>query len=102
MEAVLRGEKTATAGLAELEEELWSAGDRLTVLGYDDEPVAIAEVVEERVIPAGEIDVQFARDEGEGFESVEAWRQAHERFFERALPDETLIVATRFRVVERL
>jgi uncharacterized protein YhfF len=99
---VLRGEKTATAGLAELEDELWSTGDRLTVLGYDDEPVAIAEVVEERVIPAGEIDLQFARDEGEGFESVEAWREAHERFFERALPDDTPIVATRFRLVERL
>ena len=102
VEAVLRGEKTATAGLAELEEERWSAGDRLTVLGYDDEPVAIAEVVEERVIPAGEIDVQFARDEGEGFESVEDWREAHERFFERPLPDDTLIMATRFRLVERL
>ena len=102
VDAVLRGEKTATAGLAELEEERWSAGDRLTVLGYDDEPVAIAEVVEERIIPAGEIDVQFARDEGEGFESVEDWREAHERFFERALPDDTLIVATRFRLVERL
>jgi len=99
---VLRGDKTATAGLAELEEEHWSAGDRLTVLGYDDEPVAIAEVVEERVIPAGEIDVQFARDEGEGFESIEAWREAHERFFERPLLDDTLIVATRFRLVERL
>ncbi len=54
------------------------------------------------MIPAGEIDVQFARDEGEGFESVEDWREAHERFFERALPDDTLIVATRFRLVERL
>jgi uncharacterized protein YhfF len=72
------------------------------MLGHDDEPVAIVEVIEERVIPAGEIDVQFARDEGEGFESVEHWREAHERFFERPLPDDTLIVATRFRLVERL
>ena len=71
------------------------------MLGYDDEPVAIAEVVEERVIPAGEIDVQFAHDEGEGFESVADWREAHERFFERPLPDDTPIVATRFRLVER-
>ena len=51
---------------------------------------------------AGEIDLQFARDEGEGFESVEEWREAHERFFERPLPPETLIEAVRFRVVERL
>jgi uncharacterized protein YhfF len=102
VDAVLRGEKTATAGLADEEEERWNAGDRLAVLGYDDEPVAVAEVVEERVIPAGEIDVQFARDEGEGFESVEDWREAHERFFGQPLPDDTLIVATRFRLVERL
>ena len=101
MDAVLRGEKTATAGLAE-EEEPVQAGDRLTLLGYDDEPVGIVEVTEARVIPAGEIDVQFARDEGEGFESVDDWREAHERFFERPLPDDTMIDAVRFRLVERL
>ncbi len=55
-----------------------------------------------RVIPAAEIDVQFARDEGEGFESVDDWREAHERFFERPILDETLIEAIRFRLVERL
>ena len=101
MDAVLRGEKTATAGLAE-EEEPVQAGDRLTLLGYDDEPVGIVEVTEARVIPAGEIDVQFARDEGEGFKSVGEWREAHERFFERPLPDDTMIDAVRFRLVERL
>ena len=35
------------------------------------------------VVPAGQVDLQFARDEGEGFESVEEWHEAHERFFER-------------------
>jgi len=102
VEAVLRGEKTATAGLAEEDEAPLSPGDRLTLLGYDDEPVAIVEVVEERVVPAGELDVQFARDEGEGFETVDDWREAHERFFERPIPDDTPIVALRFRLVERL
>jgi len=101
VDAVLRGKKTSTAGLAE-EEEPVSAGDRLVLLDFDDEPVAIVEVTEARVIPAREIDVPFARDEGEGFESVEDWRKAHERFFERPLPDNTLIDAVRFRVVERL
>jgi uncharacterized protein YhfF len=99
--AVLRGEKTATAGLAE-EEEPAQVGDRLALLGFDDEPVAIVEVTEARILPAGEIDVQFARDEGEGFESVEDWREAHERFFQRPLPGDTLIDAIRFRVLERL
>jgi uncharacterized protein YhfF len=59
-------------------------------------------VTEARVIPAGEIDVQFAREEGEGFESVEDWREAHERFFERPIPDDLLVLAFRFRLVERL
>jgi len=34
--------------------------------------------------------------------SVEDWRVAHESFFGRSLSPETLIVATRFRVVERV
>lgn len=102
VDAVLRGEKTATAGLAELEEESGHAGDRCLLLGFDDEPVGIVELTEVRVVPAGEIDLQFARDEGEGFESVDQWREAHERFFERPIDDETPIEAIRFRLVERL
>jgi uncharacterized protein YhfF len=77
-------------------------GQRLTLLDFDDEPVAIVEVVETRVVPAGKLDLQFIRDEGEGFESLEDWREAHERFFERPIPDDTPIDALRFRVVERL
>jgi uncharacterized protein YhfF len=99
---VLRGEKTATAGLPEPGEDHGVPGDRCLLLGFDDEPVGIVELTEVRVVPAGEIDLQFARDEGEGFESLDEWREAHERFFERPLPDDTLIVAIRFRLVERL
>jgi uncharacterized protein YhfF len=99
---VLRGEKTATAGLAERGEELGSPGDRCLLLGFDDEPVGIVELTEVRIVPADEIDVQFARDEGEGFESVDEWRESHERFFERPLADDTQIVAVRFRLVQRL
>jgi len=97
---VLRGEKTATAGLAE-DEEPTRPGERFSLLDFDDEPVGVVEVTEARVVPAGEIDVQFARDEGEGFESVDEWREAHERFFERPLPPDTPIAAIRFRLVER-
>jgi uncharacterized protein YhfF len=80
--AVLAGEKTATAGLwAEYEAEgeaLPSAGDRFVLHDYGEEAAAVVEVTEARLVPAGEIDVQFARDEGEGFESVDDWRVAHE------------------------
>ena len=101
VQAVLAGEKTATAGLAD-EEETARAGDRFALYDEQDRVVGVVEVTEARVVPASEIDLKFARDEGEGFESVEDWRVAHERFFERAIPDDTLVEAIRFRVVERL
>ena len=106
VDALLRGDKTATAGLlSEYEaegERPNAAGDRCVLLGYDDEPVAVVEVTESRVVAATEIDEQFARDEGEGFDSVEEWRIAHERFFNQPIGPDTRIVAVRFRVLEQL
>ncbi len=105
---MLRGEKTATAGLAtehapHTDEPLPTPGDRWLMGGYEDEPLAIVETTELRVVPAKEVDLQFARDEGEGFESVAAWRAAHERFWsDHEITDDTLIVCERFRLVETL
>ena len=62
----------------------------------------MVELTEVEVVPAGQLDLQFARDEGEGFESVEDWREAHERFFDQPIHADTQIVAIRFRLVERL
>ena len=100
----MRGEKTATAGLhGVFEDDHASApGDRFVVEDELGVRRAIVEVTEVRVIPAREIDLQFARDEGEGFESVKDWHEAHERFFERTIEPDTLIDAVRFRVVELL
>jgi uncharacterized protein YhfF len=106
VDAVLRGEKTATAGLFDevsSEEPLPRAGERYVVLDFDDRPVAVVETTEVRVVRMADVDLQFARDEGEGFESIADWRSAHERFWaDRELSDDTLIVAERFRLVERL
>jgi uncharacterized protein YhfF len=99
--AVLSGAKTATAGLAAGEEPT-EVGARYVVEDERGTPRAIVEVTEARVIPASEVDLAFARDEGEGFESVEDWRTAHERFFEQPIERDTLIEAVRFRVMERL
>jgi uncharacterized protein YhfF len=102
VEAVLRGDKTATAGL-DGDEPLPHAGDRFLLLGYDDEPLAVVETTEVRVLRVIEVDLDFARDEGEGFETVADWREAHERFWtDREIGDDTLVVAERFRLVERL
>jgi uncharacterized protein YhfF len=104
--AVLAGEKTATSGLwSEYEAEgetVENVGDRYALRDYDDLPVAIVEVTEGRVVAASEIDLDFARDEGEGFASVEEWRLAHERFFQQPIEPDTKIVTVRFRVVEQL
>ena len=101
---MLAGHKTATAGLHGVfeDEPTPDPGDRFVVEDETGTPRAIVEVTEVRVIPASEIDLQFALDEGEGFESVRDWHEAHERFFERTIEPDTLIEAIRFRMVERL
>ena len=62
----------------------------------------------------GDADLSFARDEGEGFESVAEWRAAHDRYWrgyadeireflddpDWDVGDDTLFVAERFRLVE--
>jgi uncharacterized protein YhfF len=106
--AVLRGDKISTAGLATdhqpyTNEPVPSPGDRFLMLDYDDKPVAIIETVSIDTVRAGDVGLQFARDEGEGFESVADWRAAHERFWsEHEITDDTLILCEYFRVVERL
>jgi uncharacterized protein YhfF len=116
--SILAGAKTATAGLlVEYEregEELPKVGDLAVVIDSELHSVALIETTEVRVVRAGDVDLQFAIDEGEGFESVADWRAAHERFWHGAemrqalgdppvdVTDETLIVAERFRLVERL
>ena len=108
VDAVLSGEKIATAGLAtdfapHTEDPLPKPGDRWQLLGFDDEAIGIVETTAVEVVPAGDVGLQFARDEGEGFESVAAWREAHERFWsEHTISDDTLIVCEHFRLVERL
>jgi uncharacterized protein YhfF len=61
------------------------------------------EATEVRVIRVGDVDLAFALDEGEGFETVADWRRAHEDFWaDPGIDDETLVVAERFTLVERL
>ena len=116
--AILRGAKTSTTGLhAEYLREgtpVEHVGQRELVLDSDGRGVAVIETTEVEVKRFADVDLDFARDEGEGFETLAAWRDAHVAFFtspemRRALggppvpiDDDTLVVCTRFRVVERL
>ncbi len=81
-----------------------------------DRLVAVIETTEITVRRMADVDLAFARDEGEGFETVGEWRAAHERFFGSyleeiradlgdptwSLSDDTQIVCERFRLVSRL
>ncbi|MGH3093691.1 MAG: ASCH domain-containing protein [Gaiellaceae bacterium] len=107
--AILRGEKTSTCTLLVDYERAGDAlpevGTRSVVVDSEEQPVAVIETTELRVLPLGEVDLAFARDEGEGFESVADWRVAHEgfwgsRFADVAVDDDTPIVAERFRLVD--
>jgi uncharacterized protein YhfF len=117
--AILDGGKTATASLVleyELDpgERLPTVGERTAVVDSDDRRVAVIETTEVRILPFGQVDAEFARDEGEGFESVDDWRAAHVRFWESEpmksvlgrpdfrVDEETMVVAERFRLIERL
>jgi uncharacterized protein YhfF len=105
---ILQGVKTAGTGLvAEYEDDgepLPRVGDRYVLVDSDGRGVALLETTEAPVVRAGDVDEAFARDEGEGFESVAAWREAHERFWggyrSEPITDDTLVVCERFRVVE--
>jgi len=107
--AVLSGAKTSTSSLlVEYEggdDPLPVVGQRYLLVGSALEPVGIVETTEVRIMPIGEVDLLFARDEGEGYDTVAAWREAHERFWSANVPgveidDSTVVVAERFRLVE--
>ena len=109
--AVLSGAKTSTSSLlveygSEDDDPLPVVGQRYVLIDSALAPVGIVETTEVRFVPIGEMDLEFARDEGEGYETVAAWREAHERFWFANVPgvsidDSTVVVAERFRMVER-
>jgi uncharacterized protein YhfF len=114
--AVLQGEKTATSSLlVEWEQEgeaLPTVGQHQLVVDSDGRGVATIEVVQIDVIRLGDADLRLAVDEGEQFETVDQWRDAHVRFWsEHSLPnlpehlgysltDDSRVVVERFRLVE--
>lgn len=116
--AILSGAKTTTTGLLEeVRREggaLPAVGQRALVVDSDGEGVAVIETTDVEIKRMGDVDLPFAIDEGEGFETIDAWRTAHVRFFTSPemvaalgdppveIDDDTLVVCERFRLVERL
>jgi uncharacterized protein YhfF len=100
---VLEGTKTATAGLlAEYTreaEELESVGERLALVDDDGAQVGVVEVTAVSVARFGQVPWEFADAEGEGFTSIEHWRDVHARFWADQgsdVDDDTEVVCVHF------
>ena len=116
--AILDGEKVSTTGLLEEYRRegtpVGEPGHRELVVDSEGRGVGVIETTEVEVKRMGDVDLAFAVDEGEGFETLEEWRDAHVRFFRSpemvaalgdppvAIDDDTLVVCSRFRLVERV
>jgi uncharacterized protein YhfF len=118
----LAGTKTTTASLLlefEIEgERLPEPGQRDLLVDSADRPVAIVETVSARVVRLADVDDRHAIDEGEGYEDAAAFRSSHEGYWldsgvvdrvrahlgdpDWSIDDDTLVVAERFRIIERL
>lgn len=110
---VIAGIKQATASLEQeyqpyTAERLPKAGDLSVILDGAGTPLCIIETTSIDIVPFGQVDAQFARDEGEGDGSLDYWREVHTRYFGRVcarigctLDDRLPVVCERFRVVYR-
>lgn len=117
LDAIDRGVKTATSALVVSLEmngiSLPRVGDRYTLINSHDESHCDIEVTEVRVEKIVDVGVDVALAEGDWFESVEQWREAHERYFngfsqsiaehlgrsEWQVEDDTLVVIRFFRKI---
>lgn len=82
---VLEGKKTATASLVwEYENKPEDApilNGYSVVTDFDGNPKCVLQTTELRVLPFGEVDAEFAADEGEGDLSLDYWRKVHWDYF---------------------
>lgn len=100
---VVNGRKTATVSTPD-EPDCPTVGEYWVVLDGEKRPVCVIQTLELTTRRFGEVDAQFAFEEGEGDRSLAYWREAHETYFRRLgvfSPDMTLL-CERFRLVEVL
>ena len=89
-------------------------GDRHVVIDSEGIPAAVIEITTVTRARLPEVDLQHAREEGEGFESVVEWRRGHEKYWQSdemrapvgdpdfVVTDSTELVLERFRLLEIL
>ncbi|GIF65975.1 hypothetical protein Ais01nite_40100 [Asanoa ishikariensis] len=113
--AILSGQKTSTSALLAGygDEPLPVVGRTSAVVDSAGRKVAAIQLTEVREVRIGDVDLQHAIDEGEGYRSVADWRAGHEEFWHSpelraelgdpgfTVDDDTPIIAQRFRLVYR-
>jgi uncharacterized protein YhfF len=103
---ILDGRKRASAGLlldyVREDEELESGGELLSLVDDENRRVATVRVEDVATVPFIEVPWAFAQAEAEGDETLEAWRDGHQRFWADhgdVIDDFTPIVLLWFEVV---
>ena len=87
-------------------------GLRQAVVDSAGRPVAVIETTAVKVMRLGDVGLEHALGEGEGYTSVAEWRAAHERFWHSAdmrqalgdpgftVGDDTPVVTSAFRLIQ--
>jgi uncharacterized protein YhfF len=104
---VMSGAKTATAGLwrAEYEtedEKIDAVGERQVMLDSKGAPVARVDITRVERYRFVDVPWVFALAEGEGFTSIEDWRQGHASYYARegfTIEDDDEMVCVWFRLI---
>jgi uncharacterized protein YhfF len=104
---VLYGEKRATAGLLALDyeaedEAIEQVGERLALVDDTGHPIATLEVTEVVVRRFVDVPWEFAQAEGEGFTSIDHWRDGHRAFWsgdDITVEDDAPVVCVHFDLV---
>ena len=104
----LAGTKVATAGLLQQDyvhedEAIEEIGERQALLGDDGQIAAIIEITRVEIHGFSDVPWEFADAEGEGFRSIEHWREGHRSYYaQRAIhvDDTTSFVCVWFDLVD--
>lgn len=105
---VLAGTKVATAGLYRQDyvdegEEIEQIGELMPLVDDALEPIAMLEIAAARRVRFADVTWAFAEAEGEGFTSIEHWRNTHREFWTGAgaeIDDDTEVVCVWMRLVD--
>lgn len=109
---VVAGTKRATASSMWTYEDgstpMPTVGELSVITDFAGVARCIIETTSLEIVPFGEVDEAFAREEGEGDGSLAYWRDAHARYFSRTLPaigraltDDMPVLCERFKVIHR-